>query len=296
MTFLLTELLDEESQPEHNLIYTHANFLDDLRKTYEPLSLDVLVETHSYPMPLERWVTQSDIGLIISYSNQFSPDSSFEAGWLLQAKRLFHSRSKSDKGFTVNSGFGSLDGAQHERMKRIRDWAECDFIRYLLYFPRPSSLPQHDREQLAHARLCRLGGDIFDFTLGLQLRDDLLSDSPTTAAGVFIGRLDDLPKTLLTVHESIFEKTIPFSWFIVSQLARTQGIRSHHFDDLRRGHPPENNLNNPIISGLIRGNPEIIEKDGRLRDVLGNADSMQILPAHTLTVRVIHGIDRPRGG
>jgi hypothetical protein len=296
LTFLLTELLDEDSQPDHNLGYAHGDFVHDLAQTDEPISVDVQLDTHSYPKQMERWVTQSDLGLIITYEDQFNHRSSFQAGWLLQAKRLFPSKSKYDRGFTVNSKFDSYDSDQHDRMKRIRDWAECDFIRYLLYCPRPSALQQDVREHLSHARLHQVGQDIFDYTLGLELRDDFLSSKPTTAAGIFVALLDSFPENLLSVHKHIFAANMPLSWFIVSQLAHAGGIR---IDDQFRMHHaggPDHNLNNPIVAGLIRGDADVIRQDGRLVEVLANVEAAQILPAHTLNVRVVNGVDRPRRG
>jgi len=165
LTFLLTELLDEESQQDHNVEYSHANLIDDLFRTDEPISIDVTLDTHSYPKSMERYVTQSDVGFILSYQDQFGHKKSFQAGWLMQAKRLFPSKRKFDHGFTENSKFDSLDRAQHDRMKRLRDWAKCDFIRYMLYCPRPSSLDTYVRERLSSARSNAIGTDIFDYAL-----------------------------------------------------------------------------------------------------------------------------------
>lgn len=296
LTFLLTELLDEDAQPDHTLPYPHENLINDLSSSDEPLSVSVQLETHSYPKPMERYVTQADVGLILSYEDQFNHDLSFRRGWLLQAKRLFPSRRRHEDGFTENSGFESHDPAQHDRMRRLRDWAECDFIRYLLYCPRPSSLDKPVRERLSAARARALANDIFDFALGLELRDDFLSTNPTVAAGIFVALLDALPDSLLAVHSTLFSGVSPFSWFIVSQLAQTEGIRRRSMgpERMMMGDPTDSNLNNPVIEGLIRGDADAIREDESLMAVLDDLSQAQILPAHTVSVRVISGIDRPR--
>ena len=297
LTFLLTELLDDEAQVDHNISYPHHSFLKDLSATDEPLAISVQLDTHSYPKSMERYVTQSDIGFILTYQDQFNPKASFRSGWLLQAKRLFHSTRRHEHGFTVNSQFGSVDYEQHARMVRLRDWAKCDFIRYLLYCPRPSGLERGVREQLSSARSIALSNDIFDYALGLELRDDLLSASPTTAAGMHIALLDALPDSLLKVHQSLFHGVTPFSWFIVSQLARNAGIRGLQEHELRAGRANDEsgNLNNPIIDAIIRGDSETFEKDSTLAEVMDDPEQSRILPAHTITVRVVNGLDRPRG-
>jgi hypothetical protein len=235
---------------------------------------------------MERYVTQSDIGFILSYEDQFDRDASFRRGWLMQAKRLFASHYKYEHGFTPNSRFDSIDPDQHDRMKALRDWANCDFIRYLLYCPRPALLDKSTREQLSAARARTLSSKIFDYALGLELRDDILSDNPTTAAGIFVAILDELPDDLLSVHQQLFRTVSPFAWFIVTQIAQTGGLSSLNND---------RNLNNPIIDGLIRGDISVIRKDETLMSVLENAEYSNIMPVHTITVKVVNGIDRPRG-
>lgn len=297
LTFLFTELLDDNAQPDHTLTYCHDDLLRDLAKTDEPLAVSVQLETHSYPKAVERYVTQSDIGFILSYENQFDHNTSFRRGWLLQAKRLFPVKNKYEHGFTEQSKFDSFDPIQHDRMKRIRDWAKYDFIRYMLYCPRPAALESHVRERLSSARSMALAMDIFDFALGLELRDDFLSEKPTIAAGVFIALIDALPDTLYDVHKNIFSGVSPFSWFLVSQLSQTDGIRRRNqLNNHRREapHDADANLNNPIIEGLIRGDADVIRKDEKLLTTLEDIDQARILPAHTVTVRVISGTDRPR--
>nr|VFJ68615.1 MAG: hypothetical protein BECKDK2373C_GA0170839_11887 [Candidatus Kentron sp. DK] len=275
--------------------------INDLSSSDEPLSVSVQLETHSYPTPMERFVTQADIGLILSYEDQFDHDFSFRRGWLLQAKRLFSSRPlheqllssgyRSENRFTENSRFESQKPAQHERMRFLRDWAGCDFIRYLLYCPRPSSLDKPVRERLSAARARTLATDIFDHALGLELRDDFLSENPTIAAGVFVALLDSLPNSLLAVHTALFSGVSPFSWFIVSQLAQTHGI--HRRDRIPMEDPSGSNIDNPVIEGLIRGDTNAIRRDDTLLDVV-ELKQVRILPAHTISIKVINGIDRPR--
>lgn len=296
LTFLFTELLDEDAQADHTLLYPHDNLVKDLTLSDEPLSVLVQLETHSYPKPMERYVTQSDVGLILSYEDQFNRDMSFRRGWLLQAKRLFPTHHTYEHGFTENSKFESHDPAQHERMRKLRDWAECDFIRYLLYCPRPASLDKSVRERLSAARSRALASDIFDFALGLELRDDFLSTTPTVAAGIFVTLLDALPDSLLAVHAGLFSGVSPFSWFMVSQFAQTHGIHHHSMerDRMMPRDRSDSNLNNPVIEGLIRGDTDAIRRDNSLVAVLDDLNQARILPAHTVSVRVINGIDRPK--
>jgi hypothetical protein len=129
LTGLLCDLLDGDTQIEENVSYTLKQVHEDFAKSDEPLSIRFRIETRQYPKHLERWVTQSDLGLIINYQNQFAPAHSTRRAWLLQAKRVFP---MADDNYEVDSEFKSTDAAQTERMKALRDWAGTDFIRFLL--------------------------------------------------------------------------------------------------------------------------------------------------------------------
>lgn len=288
LTGQLCDLLDNETQVEENVAYTLQQVHDDLVKSDEPLSIRLKIDTHQYPKHLEHWVTQSDLGLIVNYQNQFDPNLSRSTAWLLQAKRVFPSGPNNE--YSWDAKFKSTDAEQHKRMKALRDWAQIDFIRYLLYCPRPKSLDARVREALNQLRTNALASDIFDYTLGLQLRDDLLSDNPTVAAGMFVGALEGAPKTLGETHSGLFRTTTPFSWFIVQHMASGK----HGFD--RRLHEQERaegKSKAKEVERLVRGDHHVLEGFD-LPDVFSTNTLPRILPVHTIEISVNCGIDRPR--
>ena len=210
----------------------------------------------------------------------------------MQAKRVFPNRSRE---YDTASKYASTDAAQDARMKLLRDWAGEDFIRYFLYCPRPKDLEQHVREALSQGRTHALSGNIFDYSLGLELRDDMLSSSPTIAAGLFVASLDNVPKTLLETHASIFQSTIPFSWFIVQHMAKANLRHSLY---CRRASPESIRASNrsPIardIERLVRGDHRVLEGIN-LPDGLNSDTSPRVLPAHTIEISVVCGVDRQR--
>ena len=293
LTGLLCDLLDGDTQIEENVGYTLKQVHEDFAKSDEPLSIHFRIEPRQYPKHLERWVTQSDLGLIINYQNQFDPASSVRRAWLLQAKRVFP---MANDNYGVDSEFNSTDAAQTERMKVLRDWAGMDFIRFLLYCPRPKSLQPSLREALNQMRTNAVGGGIFDYTLGLQLRDDLLSPSPTTAAGLFIADLDDMPKTLGETHASLFDKSTPFSWFIVQHLSpdrrfilrrSLEGRAPDDFDD--------SNPRAKDVERLVCGDHRVLETRNLPESLSGDIPP-RVLPKYVIEVSVVSGLDRPRVG
>lgn len=288
LTGLLCDLLDNETQVEESVSYTLEQVHDDLAKSDEPLSIRLKIDTHQYPKHVEHWVTQSDLGLIVKYQNQFDTSLSRSSAWLLQAKRVFPSGP--DNQYSCDSKFKSSDADQHQRMKALRDWAQADFIRYLLYCPRPKNLDAPVREALNQLRTNALGADIFDYTLGLELRDDLLSANPTVAAGVFVGSIDSAPDTLGKTHSGLFRTTTPFSWFIVQHMASGRNSFDRRFRDLDR---PESKSKEKDIERLVRGDHRVLEHFD-LPDSLSANIPPRVLPAHTIEISVTCGIDRPR--
>jgi hypothetical protein len=290
LTGLLCDLVDSETQTEEKVSYTIDQLHEDLARSDEPIGIRLRIDTHQYPAHLERWVTQADLGLIINYQDQFEPAHSTTTAWLLQAKRAFHTRNGSYEG---DSCFESTDAAQDLRMKALRDWANEDFIRYFLYCPRPKELDPHVREALNQCRTNALSGDIFDYTLGLELRDDMLSDAPTTAAGLFVASLDRTPKTLAETHAALFSRTVPFAWFVVQHMANGR----HGMNQRRPSPESERNRGprNKDIERLVRGDHRVLKGlEMELPESLGQNISPRILPAHTLEISVICGLDRPR--
>ena len=206
----------------------------------------------------------------------------------MQAKRLFPARSGT---YEIGSRFESSDAAQHLRMKALRDWAGEDFIRYCLYCPRPKELEPHVRESLNQSRTNALSGDIFDYTLGLELRDDMLSDAQTTAAGLFVASLDRTPTTLAETHAGLFSRTVPFAWFIVQHMAS-----GRHSMNQRRPSPESERNSGPKrkeIERLVRGDHRVLEGMDLPKSLDSNVPP-RILPVHTIEISVVCGLDRPR--
>jgi len=288
LTLLFCDLLDEEAQEEDNTKYPLSSLRNDLAKINEPLYIDTRIETHQYPKSVEHFVTQSDLGLIIQCQNQFESRFSFSRSWLFQAKRLFPHGGGAQKKYTEKSSFTSSNSDQNSRMERIRQWAKYDFIRYLLYCPSSSSLDKNTCELLSYQRTLALTGEIFDFALGLQLRDDLLSNKSTLDAGIFISPMDKFPSCFKEVHRRLFQGSTPFSWFIIQHFFQQNG-KNWDFDFGDAGE------NSKIVESLVRGDHRVLQ-NSTISDLLEGRNSFRLLPAHTINIRFICGLDRPGTG
>lgn len=293
LTFLLTDLLDIESQKDFDLKFPYSKLIKKLNSHAEPLSIQITLETHSYDKKYERYVSQSDLGLIIDYQNYFQKDLSFKSSWLFQAKRLFKVKDGYKQRFTVDSKFESIDKAQEKRMLQLRDWAECDFIRYMLYCPRPSMLDKMTREILNATRTNSFKSDIFDYTLGLELRDDLLKKDPTVAAGIFISKIHDLPKSFKEIHAGLNCQVFCLSWFIVTLIFDRWKIIDSSQKEMRN-QKSINNFDNPKIDSIVRGNLNNLANDSSFQKMINEWDGAKFLPKYSLNFRITNSIDRPQ--
>lgn len=284
LTSLLCDLLDEDDQADEQVEYSIDQLNKDLEAEDGLVSLSFKIETHEYQPQVERWVTQSDLGLILRYDDMLMPNNSWSRAWLLQAKRLTPSNRR-PLVYSESSGFGGINRDQHGRMQKLRDVVGEDFLRYLLYCPRAGSLENTVRLKLQHLRNTALVTDIFDYSLGLQLREDLLSDDPTVDAGLFVALLDDCPYSLGDIYRSMFRKCSPFSWFILGHFAGgVSGSISHVHHDRTLPFPGSGGTSD-LARGIVSGDTDAVQKVVQhLND--SQSKEYKFLPPHTLTIRV----------
>ena len=292
LTSLLCDLMDQETQTDEKIEYSIENLNDELEKIDGLLDVSFVIETHEYTPRVERWVTQSDLGFVINFEDHLLPDKSWSISWLLQAKKLFPDNQKSSK-YSEVSRFQSYDPKQADRIKKLEERIGIEFIKYLFFCPRPSDLDDIIQKKLTHLRNRHLSSNIFDFTLGLELRDELSRIDSSLAAGIFISRIENYPRTLGAVHEEILGSTFPFSWFIASHFAG-RGFEVHEgkschgrrpLKKSKRGIDENDSNKEEIAEAIVRGDEKIVKHIIELMG--GNIESeFQILPPHTITVNV----------
>ena len=222
LTSLLFDLIDEDTEAE----YARKRDLGWLQRklaSAAPL-VDVRfeIETHEYPPGYERWVTQSDLGLVLRFEDNLVPDRDWEKAFLLQAKRVYAER---DGSYRLASTYGGFDADQHERAEAINDQLGYDLVRYLLYCPRPDRLPRELAEALRHLRDVNVQNRLFDGIAGLEMRSSLVRNGETLEPGIVIAKPSALPTTLSETYGSLFTGCIPWSWFLTLWLTqrRTNG-------------------------------------------------------------------------
>lgn len=296
LTSLLCDLLDSKTQEEENLRYSLMELNRDLMEMDGLLSISFTIDTHEYDSNMERWVTQADLGLIIKFEDEIIPSDSWTTSWLLQAKRLYPWK-KNPIEYSEVSRFSAKDNYQHDRMKKIEEIIGLPFIRYMLYCPRPAMLDDATSIKLTHLRNRKCAEHIFDYTLGLQLREELSSRNSSLSSGIFVTTSSDMLANLGHVYAGLLKDCFPFSWFIASHLIN-QGLRFETIN--RRYHdrnmprrprkgpdtvPNDNGGNYEWAEGIVSGDEKAIE---RLIEQLEDTDIKQfpVLPPHTLTIKI----------
>jgi hypothetical protein len=283
LTTVLCDLLDEDYQIEENISYSKIDLYNDFSKFDEPMALYTKIETHKYTKHIESNVTFADLGLIINYQNQFDRNTSFKRCWLLQSKRLFRDDRRNE--FTTESKFKSYNEKQHINIQNFNKKYEDEFIKYLLYCPRPDNLEKTIREKLAYTRNKTLSADIFDYTFGLELHNDLLNENSTISSSLFFCSPTSFPNDFLSVYKQLFQGMTPFAWFLIQ-----------HFNNdrsLGRSWDIDYNINNNYEKEIER----IVKGDARsLYSIYQSEDEIDgILPLNTIEIKIIHGSDRQYG-
>jgi hypothetical protein len=154
--------------------------------------------------------------------------------------------------------------------------------------------------KLAHLRHQRLVHQIFDYTLGLELHQELSRKDSSLAAGLFVSEIDSLPPNLGMVHETMLGKCSPLSWFLASHFVgdgpRFAPIR-HRWHPDHPGHGPHGGPSGPgedLAHGIVTGDGHAVtqiidrlEEEGE--EVIEGP--FAFLPPHTITIHIVVGHD-----
>lgn len=309
LTFLLCNLLDDETQEDQNLSYTLRQLNEEL-SSFDSLEIYATLTTHQYPSRIERWVTQSDLGFVVNFNNLMIPDDSWSASWLLQAKRLYPTSSNPVR-YDETSRFDGMKKEQHKRIEELINATGVPFIKYLLYCPRVESLDHVTRQKIRHLHNRSLGAHIYDYTSGFQLYKERLKIDNSLGAGLLIADPFYLPKpnTFGAAHSEMLKmikplawpSIIPLAWFLALQLANQCPDEARQYVSRRPNRlpptaTPPNRSSLNWVHGIVTGDKEAVERALELFNNGNEQEPEPFLPPHTLTIGVYvgHGLDPER--
>jgi hypothetical protein len=303
ITQILCSLLEQEEQKQFNLKYS----FEDLRQALldSAVSLKVGIENHEYNSSLENRVTQSDLGLIINYINEYE-DEAWTESWLFQAKRLIPTH-QNPLTYLAESEFESITKDQTTKMQSLEKLVKVDFIRFMEYCPRAYKLEKTVRNKLLYYKDRAFRGSDFQNALGLEIHNSLVTADQTLTPGIFISCVEDYKrKFYIDLYKGFWKNSYPFSWFILQRLywrfnrfsflnEDEKPLESNRITINPSNLYPELNINDNDIEpaalahAIVRCDQEAINYV--LRGIGGNEGTFQIFPARTMTIEIRIGGD-----
>jgi hypothetical protein len=283
-------LLDAETQrSEEILSYGLDQLNTDLAAVGDGLDFEVTLDTYPHNTAMERHVSQSDFGLVLTYDNRVLPEESWSTAYLVQAKRLFRNPNSSE--YDHRASFQAVDAEQQTRLDRLAAVLGDGALRYGLYCPPTPAILDTTRTQVRALHTRNLAGQIFDYGSGLALRDTLASNGGIDA-GIWLRSIEGKPTGLLGLHNEAFRAALPFTWFLIEHFTP----RSHHgsFAGLMRGGPV---LAGPrgddrvrrLVTGDQQAVRELIDELVAAGEEREAPATIRVLPRHTITVTVTVG-------
>ena len=288
LTSLLCDLMDSETQRDEKLEYVIEDLQKELNEEDNLLGIELNIETVQFPTKYERYLSQSDIGIKIVFDNRIEPKYSWTRPYFLQAKRLISNRPSPDL-YSESARFGSVDKNQQRRIEIVNDFLQGDFIKYLMYCPRPEQLNDKIKTKLAYLRNKNLSKGIFDYTKGLKIYNEFIENGDSIKPGMFITDSKFSKLNFGEIHRNLMNSVIPFSWFIAENF-----LNESIDEQMRPNHPkrPPNSEGSRIVNGVLDGNGKCIEElINGIKDRLNDdfPTNFPILPSHILDIKVIIG-------
>jgi len=208
LTSLLCEMLDDNLTSLSALTFPLSKLREELALDAKGLKFSLNIEVKKYPPHIERRLTSSDIGVIVSYRDNVLPKRSFEKGALFQAKKLY--RSEQTTPYSLHDSFKEFDAEQLLRLaelqneddemaeKRHRHKFHSSLSHYLFYCPRLDGYDERSREEIHYFFIP--SSDIFDFAEGWHKYE--LANSPDRhVPGILASAIDWLVNEHLERHE-----------------------------------------------------------------------------------------------
>lgn len=291
LTSLLCDMLDEETQADGKINYTFEQLQNDLKSEDGLFGVNLYIETIEFNPAHERYISQSDIGLRLVFDNKIEPSLSWTRPYLLQAKRLFP-KSITPLTYPESSGFTSFDKNQKARIDLMNKLLGDNYLKYLLFCPRPDGVDDDTKVKLAYLRNTTLSKQIFDFTSGLEIYKELVTGAETLKAGIFFTDTDNANPSFGQVHAGILNSTFPLGWFIAMNFSDNDRFLQQQRLVEKNSRTSSNFDSNKLVNGILTGDEkEVNELVKRIKEISNETfpDNIQLLPKHTITIRVSVG-------
>lgn len=287
LTSDLCSLMDEREQTRYSIRHDLGWLRDRLTERIGRVDVEVKIDTIEYPQAVESLVTQSDLGLVVEFSDRIVPNRDWTAAALLQAKRL---TTPIGAAYAASSTFSAYSAAQRSRIEALHRLLGYDIVKYLLYSPRPEHLDADLANELRHRRDLNIAKPIFDFTDGLHIHRELTRRRRFVDGGIIVSPLEPKPGDLAGTYDRLLGDSLTWAWylallFVDSNASDVSDVlpRRWSFSDL--AHPAIS----PVDLALGRGTAaESIATSLEQSDI----PRFSFLPKRSIHIRVGVGGDR----
>ncbi|NBB26569.1 hypothetical protein GVM20_15660 [Porphyrobacter sp. SLTP] len=298
LTQSLGALMDAATQRREELPRFNIDHLNAaLAAQGDNLQADIRIDTRPHSAHFEANVSQSDFGLVLEYQNLSDSRFNWIAAYLMQAKRLFPAKSGE---YDLTSGFDSANTEQHQRLRDLVGELGEEVVKYIFYCPPVSGFTANAEAAIRTFHNFAFGEMIFDYALGLALRD-AVRDKPGVNAGMWLSGTDIPPQDTFSFHQSAFTRVHPFSWFVLSHFQSRSPLR-HQIRDFGGALNIDSGGGNASVSrarGVIDGDPTACRA---LIDALGerarraglDTEKVKPLPASSVTITIRAGSEADR--
>ncbi|WKA29332.1 hypothetical protein [Bradyrhizobium roseum] len=284
LTNELCALLDAETQrAEPTLEYSLDQLNRDLAAVGDGLDFEITLDTHPHNMAMERYVSQSDFGLVLEYDNRVLPQENWSKAYLVQAKRLFRNPQSGE--YDHKSRFQALNSDQSARLTRLAEILGRNALYYAFYCPLASALSETARTQVRALHTRNLSRKLYDGSTGLALRDAVAVNGGIDA-GIWMHQLASPPTLLPQLHVGAFNQAWPLTWFLVDRFSGYDDLygddESYDQERVRR-----------IVAGDMVAIRELIEELSKAGEEDVAPSTITVLPRHTISIKVTVGKSLP---
>ncbi len=286
-------LMDAETQEKEKLLaYSLDQLNEDLKSLGDDTHFSFKIDTRPHNSKMESRISQSDLGLIVEYTNHLMPSLSGFWVYLLQAKRLFRNDRTGE--YDEHSQFQSADAEQHSRINALAGIVGAKFLRYFLYCPPVEQFSEHTKVKIRALHNAVTSRNIFDYAAGLSLFDYLRQRSGKFDAGSWVCPIDIKPSSVLRVHEAAFTPNLPLTWFILRHFLAFSGESPMPASYKGSGRSEQGMVD--WVRRIAEGDQDAIERiysQAHEAALDGGPGYIRILPKHTMTIGVTVGGSLP---
>lgn len=282
-------IMDSQSQRREGLLSFDIEALCTALSAHGDL-IDVhfQVDTHQHASWMEAYVSQSDFALVLDYQNTVFPDYNWHSAYLMQAKRLFPDPMTGE--YKVTSTFKSSDRLQQKRIRTLARLLGEHAMKFCLYCPPTSGYEERSAGAIRALHTMNLSGQIFDFALGLALRD-AIQKSGGIESGMWITDTQNEPSNAAELHKRAFRSAHPLTWFLLLHFDEQPSIPLGMRSFLWKSRPSSPSAEIDRVRRIARGENEAIrtlveELGEKARKADLDPEVRKILPATSVTIRI----------